>query len=79
MKAAQAKWNKEKEEKFRQSCEMAKDKHLKMFKIEAFLGTVLLKTETYSLCSLVEATKRRFKGMDEVLKEFSKIFNVPKT
>lgn len=41
MKNAQAKWNKEKEEKFRLSCASAKDKHLKMFKIEAFLATVL--------------------------------------
>jgi len=45
--------------KFKIRCQKASSKHLKMFKIEAFLGTILEKTEKVSLCSLVEISQRR--------------------
>ena len=48
-----------------------------MFKIEAFLGTILEKTEKVSLCSLVEASSRRFQKLEDYQEEFSKIFFMP--
>ena len=78
MRKAQDDWNKVKQQKFKQNCEIAKDKHLKMFKIEAFLNTVLEKTKTYSICPLVETKKCKDINKD-VLQSFSKIFSVPKT
>ena len=41
----------------------AASKHLKMFKIEAFLGTLLEKTESVSLCCLAEISSRRHKSI----------------
>ena len=47
-----------------------------MFKIEAFLGTVLQKTEKVSLCSLVDIG-RRHSTLEAFQTEFSKLFQTP--
>ena len=46
-----------------------------MFKIEAFLGTILEKTKKVSLCSLVDA--RRLSKLEDYQEEFGKIFFMP--
>ena len=48
-----------------------------MFRIEAFLGTVLEKTENVSLCCLTELGNRRGKDLKFFQVEFQKLFTVP--
>ncbi len=48
-----------------------------MFRIEAFIGTVLQKTETVSICCLVDISQRRHKDIASFQKEFTKVFITP--
>lgn len=48
-----------------------------MFRIEALVGTVLQKTETVSICCLVDISQRRYKDIAGFQKEFNKIFITP--
>lgn len=77
LKAVQKEWDDEKAARFEVSCKEASEKHIKMFRIEAFMGTVLQKTETVSVCCLVDISQRRYKDIAGFQKEFSKIFITP--
>lgn len=48
-----------------------------MFRIEAFVGSILKKTETVSICCLVDISQRRHKDIAGFQKEFGKIFITP--
>lgn len=76
LKQAHADWDAIKKQRFGMRCVVAGDKHLKMFKIEAFLATLLEKTEKVSICSLLEFS--RHEQLSGFQKEFGKLFNVPK-
>ena len=59
LEKAKKDWEEEKKNIFEERCKVAAEKHLKMFKIEAFLRTILEKTELVSICSLVDTSQRR--------------------
>lgn len=77
LKKANKDWEAIKNERFVKRCAIARQKHIKMFRIEALIGTVLQKTEKVSIACFVEICERRFKDLNGFMNEFPGLFSVP--
>jgi hypothetical protein len=75
--ASRKEWDQMRAARFRERCLTSAEKHLWMFKVEAFLSTLLEQTDLVSLCCLAEISGRRLKTVEDYQKEFKELFKVP--